>query len=74
MTRRRTHIAENLVGLAGPDGVLLLWMAGPLVQVGTVENVAQHVLASLGDLVRDDVRRDVVLGLGLVIVLVVEPL
>lgn len=72
--RRTTYIAENLIGLPGPDGVLLLWVARPLVQVGAVQDIAQHVLAPLGHLVSDDVRREVDFGLGLVVVLLVDPL
>lgn len=69
-----TYITENLIGLSGPDGVLLLWMARPLVQVGAVEDITQHVLATLSYLVGDDVRWEVDFGLGLVVVLLVDPL
>ncbi|KAF3843599.1 hypothetical protein F7725_002448 [Dissostichus mawsoni] len=58
------QVLLDLVGLAGADEVLLLGVAGPLVQVGPVEHLAQHVLAALSHLVSDDVRGDVVLGLG----------
>lgn len=43
-------------------------------EVGAVEDVAQHVLAALGHLVGDDVSREVDFGLGLMVVLLVEPL
>lgn len=68
------HVAENLIGLAGTDGVLLIRMASPLVQVGAVDDVAQHVLAPLGDLVSDDVGWDVGLGLAMMVVFMVESL
>lgn len=74
MHRRRTYITEDFVGLAGTDGVLLVGVASPLVQVGAVENITQHVLAPLSYLVSDDVRWDVDLGLGLMVVLLVDPL
>ena len=74
MDKRITYITENLIGLAGTNGVLLLGMAGPLVEVGAVEDLTQHILAPLSYLVSDDVRWDVGLGLGLMVVLVVLPL
>lgn len=49
-------------------------MACPLVQVGAVDDVAQHVLAPLGHFVGDDVGRDVGLGFALMVVLLVQPL
>lgn len=69
-----TYITENLIGLAGTNGILLVRMTSPLVQVGTVDDIAQHVLAPLGDLVSDDVGWDVGLSLALMVVLLVEPL
>lgn len=69
-----TYITENLIGLAGTNGVLLVRMAGPLVQVGAVDDVTQHILASLGHSVGDDVRWDVCLCLALMVVLLVESL
>lgn len=69
-----TYITENLIGLAGTNGVLLVRMAGPLVQVGAVDDVTQHILASLSHLVGDDVRWDVCLCLALMVVLLVESL
>lgn len=74
MHGQKTYITEDLIGLAGADGVLLIGMAGPLVQVGAVQDVTQHVLAPLGDLVGDDVGWDVGLGLVMIVVLMVEPL
>lgn len=49
-------------------------MAGPLVQVGSIDDVTQHVLAPLGNLVADDVRWDVGLCLIVMVVLMVKPL
>lgn len=74
MQRKITYITENLVGFSGTNGVLLFWMTSPLVQVGAVEDVAQHVLAPLGYLVSDDVRWEVDLCLGLMVVFLVDPL
>lgn len=70
----KTYITENLVGLAGTNGILLFRVASPLVQVGAVEDVAQHVLAVLGHLVSNNVGWEVDLGLALMVVLLVEPL
>lgn len=72
--RRRTYITEDFVGLAGTDGVLLFRVASPLVQVGAVKNITQHVLAPLSYLVSDDVGWDVDFGFGLIVVLLVDPL
>lgn len=69
-----TYIAEDLICLARTDGVLLIGVAGPLVQVGAVDDIAQHVLAPLGHFVGDDVGRDVSLGFVLMVVLLVQPL
>jgi len=49
-------------------------VACPLVQVCAVEDVAQHVLAALSNLVGDDVGWEVVLGFVVVVVLCVDPL
>ena len=43
-------------------------------QVGAVDDIAQHILATLGYLVTNHVGWDVGPGLGLMVVLVVEPL
>lgn len=43
-------------------------------QVGSVDDVAQHVLAALGYPVSDDVGWEVGLGLALMVALLVEPL
>lgn len=72
--KEMAYITEYLVGLAGTDGVLLFWMAGPLVQVGAIQDVAQHVLTALSYLVSDDVGWDVVFSLRLMVVLLVDPL
>lgn len=72
--KKITYITENLIGLSGTNSVLLFWVASPLVQVGAVEDIAQHVLAPLGYLVSDNIRREVDLGLGLMVVLLVDPL
>lgn len=72
--KRETYITEYLVSLAGTDGILLLWMAGPLVQVGAIQDVAQHVLAALSYLISNDVGWNVVFGLGLMVVFLVDPL
>lgn len=69
-----TYVAENLICLARADGVLLFGVAGPLVQVGAVDDVAQHVLAPLGHFIGDGVGRDVSLGFALVVVLLVQSL
>lgn len=69
-----TYITENLIGLAGTDGVLLFRMTCPLVQVGAVQDIAKHVLVALSNPVKDDVRWNVGLGLGVMVVLLVEPL
>lgn len=68
------HIAKNLIGLAGTDGILLIRMASPLVQVCAVDDITQHVLAPLGYLVSDDVGWDVGLGLAVMVIFLVEPL
>lgn len=73
-TDRATYITENLICLARTYSILLLGVAGPLVQVGAVEDVAQHVLAPLGHFIGDSVRRDVSLGFGLMVVLLVQSL
>lgn len=70
----KTYIAENLIGLAGTNGVFLVRMAGPLVQVGSIDDITQHVLAPLGNLVADGVWWDVGLRLIVVVVLMVKPL
>lgn len=69
-----TYIAEDLICLARTDGVLLIGVAGPLVQVGAVDDIAQHVLAPLGHFVGDDVGWEVSLGFVLMVVLLVQPL
>lgn len=43
-------------------------------QVGSIDDVTQHVLAPLGNLVADDVRWDVGLCLIVMVVLMVKPL
>lgn len=72
--RGRTYIAQNLIGLAGTNGVFLVRMASPLVQVGSIDDITQHVLAPLGNLVADGVWWDVGLNLILMVVLMVKPL
>lgn len=74
MQKKITYITENLIGLSGTNGILLIRVASPLVQVGAVEDIAQHVLAPLGYLVSNNIRREVDLGLGLMVVLLVDPL
>lgn len=69
-----TYITENLIGLARTDSVLLFGVAGPLVQVGAVDDVAQHVLAPLGHFIGDGVGRDVSLDFALMVVLLVQSL
>lgn len=69
-----TYVTENLICLARADGVLLFRVAGPLVQVGAVDDVTQHVLAPLGHFIGDDVRRDVSLGFALMVALLVQSL
>lgn len=49
-------------------------MASPLVQVGSIDDITQHVLAALGNLVADDVWWDVGLCLIVMVVLMVKPL
>lgn len=68
------YVAEYLVGLAGADCILLFGVACPVVQVGAIQNIAQHVLALLSHLVGNDVSWDVVLGLGFIVGLLVKPL
>lgn len=72
--RKITYITENLIGLARADRVLLFGVAGPLVQVGAVDDVAQHVLAPLGYFIGNGIRRDVSLGFALVVALLVQSL
>lgn len=72
--RKITYITENLICLARADSVLLLGVAGPLVQVGAVDDVAQHVLAPLGHFIGNGVGRDVSLGFALVVALLVQSL
>lgn len=43
-------------------------------QVGSIEDITQHVLAPLGNLVADGVWWDVGLGLVVMVVLMVKPL
>lgn len=70
----KPYITEDLIVLAGTDCLLLLRRTCPLVQVGAVEDITQHVLTPLGHLVGNDIRWDVDLGLVAVVILVVEPL
>lgn len=49
-------------------------MASPLVQVGPIEDITQHVLAPLGNLVADGVWWDVGLCLIVMVVFMVKPL
>lgn len=69
-----TYIAQDLVVLAGSDSVLLFGVAGPVVQVGAVQHITEHVLRPLSHHVGNDVSGDVVLDLVDVILLLVIPL
>lgn len=66
------HIALEVVGLPRVDHVVLVRKAGPLVQVLPVVNVTDQGLALLGCLHRQGIHRDVDLGLGIIVALLVE--
>lgn len=65
------YITQDFIGFASLDGVVLLWVAGPLVQVGAVLHIAQDLLTLLGHNMADHVKRDVDLGLGGVVCLLI---
>lgn len=67
-----THVALEVVGLPCVDHVVLVRKAGPLVQVLPVVNVTDQGLALLGCLHRHGIHRDVDLGLGIIVGLLVE--
>jgi len=69
-----THVAELLVDLAGLCVHLHVGEAGPLVQVLAVVDLADAGLGFAGRQDLQHVGRDVVLGLGLLVVLPVETL
>lgn len=69
-----TYIAQNLIGTTSTDNIILVRVACPLVQVGTVLHIAKDVLTFFGHNMADHVRRDMKLSLGLIVVLVVVSL
>lgn len=69
-----TYVAQNLIGTASTDNIILVRVACPLVQVGTVLHIAEDVLTFFGHNMADHVRRDMKLSLGFMVVLLVVSL